>query len=74
MKIKIERGIPIPESYTRSKDWDFLESMKVGDSFAVPILKMQSVRMILCQRVRRGLKAKFKTRSVGDQLRVWRVA
>lgn len=71
MTIKIEKGIPVPAHYQRGM-WAVLDDMKVGDSFAVPAIFTQRVRMAISQRKRRGGKAEFITRTVGDQLRVWR--
>ena len=35
---KIERGIPIP---TRTGRWDWMDKLEVGDSFIVPLARLQ---------------------------------
>ena len=75
MKIKVEKGLPIPED-VRGTGYPF-DEMKVGDSFAMPARRKTSVRGAIFTRKRAGQPGKFITRAVVengvDMVRCWRV-
>lgn len=66
----IDDDIPIPASPTL-KLYPF-EELEVGQSFAVPIAKKSSVQAIATRHSRNGKR--FTTRTIGDEMRVWRTA
>lgn len=69
MKIKIEKGMPIPTS--NKSTYPFRE-MKIGDSFFVSSDKENSMR-VCAYGFSRGGKIKFTTRKVDGGTRCWRV-
>ena len=77
MKIKIEKGVSLVQSKrpdTHVGKWDFLSSLEVGDSFVLPDgISIDAFYTSSSRRIRKGLKSKFATRTIGDQVRVWRV-
>ena len=70
MKVKIEKGIPIPKKGKLSLPWDLLG---IGDSFLVDnSIKTESIQNN-AQYHARKLKRKFSCRKVEDGTRVWRI-
>lgn len=68
-KLKIERGIPVPE--LRPNDSRLLRSMKVGESVLFPPERKHSTVQMLA---RRALgKGKYATRRTEGGTRVWRI-
>ena len=71
-QMKIEKGIPLPESWgrgLRSVASETLSAMKPGDSVLVETVK-EARRMYASGRF---LKIKVATRAEGAGFRVWRV-
>ncbi|MEN9936008.1 MAG: hypothetical protein RLZZ387_2587 [Chloroflexota bacterium] len=66
----IEKNVPMPatrENYP-------LKVMEVGDSFVLPLDKLQNVRITINNLKRRNPGCNFVTRTTGDVGRVWRTA
>jgi len=53
-------------------DYPF-KKMKKGDSFAVEIIKKQSVRTCIQNFQKKHPRMKFVTHTDGDKIRVWRI-
>lgn len=78
-KYKIEDGIEIPSEIQpgRGPKYPF-DSMKVGQSFAIPIAEFCSASsartsvMAAANRYVKGKAKKFISRKTGDFIRVWR--
>ena len=73
--IRIEKNIPIPDVHRgrgRQPIYPFAQ-MDVGDSFAAPVAKWNTIRTVSGQWAKR-LGRQFVTRRDGDSIRVWRVA
>lgn len=73
MTYQIEKGIPIPKSVHSNRRRYPLEDLAVNDSFAAEIDKAKSIRSRI-QAYGRSTGKVFKTRQLGDVIRVWRVA
>ncbi len=69
MVIKIQNNVPLPRSMG---DYPF-KKMKKGDSFAVEIVKKQSVRTCIQNFQKKHPRMKFVTHTDGDKIRVWRI-
>lgn len=69
MEIKIEKGVPIPEKKKPKYPFD---EMETGDSFGVPVHMGYRVRIYLQRHKERTSGKEFITRTVGDEVRVWR--
>lgn len=68
-KLKLEKGISIPEYGRRSELMTTMESMKVGDSFLYPLGKRTGLPTMANR-----AKIKIVTRTVdAEHVRVWRV-
>ena len=75
MSLVVERGIPIPPTtFGRSDVRNALNSMAVGDSFAVPMVDRERTRAAVST-LRRLLPAQnYVTRTLDTEFRVWRTA
>lgn len=71
MKLKVDKGIPIPPANSKGRVYP-LDTMDVGDSFAVPLAKSTSV-LSMASRLR---AKKFASRRLIENdtkvLRIWR--
>lgn len=75
--IKIEKGLPVPKTATRTAKYPFKE-MVLGDSFfvkdEVDAKRMQQrVAAAACMFVRKNPGYKFKTQASPEGVRLWRV-
>lgn len=70
-RIKIERGIPVPQRNSMAKSkWEvILNKMSVGDSFVLK--KKSGLNYIL--KVAKGINILITSRSYGDKRRIWRL-
>lgn len=68
--IKIDKGVPVPNSYAKKHKYPFPE-LEVGDSFFVATSpgKLSSQAWAMGKR----LKRKFTVRAVEGGVRVWRI-
>lgn len=69
-EFRIEKGVPLP-GHTRGSKYPF-SRMEVGDSFTVPT-SMRKVVMVAHNYGHKNGK-KFATRTIGEVLRIWRIA
>ena len=82
MKIKVEKGLPIPKSgsggHNAKYPWD---SMEIGDSFLVPyrpnVPNAHTQTNLLCcangHAKKNNLPNKYRTRCCPDGVRIWRI-
>lgn len=68
---KLEKSVPIPESGAPTK-YPF-KVMAVGDSFSVPREGGANLRNAASQAARKNGR-KFTVRSLGEEVRCWRVS
>lgn len=74
-KIKIEKGIPMPDNSFRKKKsaWP-LAAMDVGDSFAFDSSRLPALRAAITYEKRKHPEKKFTARSLPTESRCWRTA
>lgn len=76
MKIRIEKGVPIPPQKGRPPGGSplraALREMEIGDSFAVGEEYVARTRNAISA-LKRASRRRFITRAEGDGIRVWRV-
>jgi hypothetical protein len=73
MTIKIEKGLRIPDekAWRHNRQYPFME-MKIGDSFAVPLVEEAKVRSAASHyAARHGVR--FRVVKMKDSIRVWKV-
>lgn len=70
--IVIEKGIPAPEYFRRSRKYPY-DQMEIGDSFAVPAGMAESCRTGASRYGKRHGK-KFSVHTTPDGVRCWRIA
>jgi hypothetical protein len=73
MAIKIEKGLRIPDEklWRHNRQYPFAE-MKIGDSFAVPLVEEAKVRSATSHYAARN-GVRFRVIKMKDNLRVWKV-
>lgn len=77
MKIKIEKGIPLPKNVTRKSKYPFRE-MEVGDSFFITDKEdakrmQQKVSAVASMFSKKNSEYKFKTQAFDSGVRIWRI-
>lgn len=81
-EFKIEKGIPIPERYTRKTPkytWDYWSKMEVGDSVLIkidepdPMGKIQASIVGYAINYGKNYDKKFVSRKQESGVRIWRV-
>ncbi len=71
-EIKIEKNMPIPEKYTKSKYTSMFNNMDVGDSIRVNIKDGERI-IATAYATRRKLKEKYISRKIAEKyVRIWR--
>lgn len=66
---QLERGVPMPKARgSNTGISELIRTMKVGDSFVLPIRNANSARTMFY----RFYPMKFATRKEGESLRIWR--
>lgn len=69
---KIEKGVPLTRK-TKDSTYPF-KDMRVGDSFAAPLSKRNSIAMSARYYADKNPGVKFKTRKQSDtEFRIWRI-
>lgn len=74
--VQIEKDVPLPTVFRRGKSdfADIFRAMAVGDSFELPVAGRCSVSSAVTAFKKANPGVNLATRTIGDKLRVWRLA
>ncbi|GAC1503359.1 MAG: hypothetical protein NVS1B10_08410 [Candidatus Saccharimonadales bacterium] len=73
MNYIVEKGIPVLNKDRYRIKYPFTD-MEIGDSFVVPLTEASRLRSSIANFVRgSGIGLKYVTRTIGEEVRCWRV-